>query len=170
MALDMNKYTNERAVVDALWLYTDYIPESDIADKFEEAMKSYFRARRHEPLKEVDLHLFFERVCCYVFSLTEYTPDIEDWFLSADALGDFIVDVSKRPWFQYWFAKKFYDDVSYDMDVLWMVYELRRSIAYLKKEDKEMLKEHIKLLLRGWARLGEVCGKDDNYYIYDGVD
>ena len=129
MALDMNKYTNERAVVDALWLYVDYIPESDVADKFEEAMKSYFRARMHEPLKEVDLHLFFERVCCYVFSLTEYTPDIEDWFLSADALGDFIVDVSKRPWFQYWFAKKFYDDVSYDMDVLWMEYEFRGTIA-----------------------------------------
>ena len=170
MALDMNKYTNERAVVEALWLYADYIPENDVDDKFEEAIKSYFRERRHEPLKEVDLNLFYEKVCCYVFSLTENTTDIEDWFLSADALDNFVIDVSKLPWFQHWFAKTFLDDMSYTMDVPWMVKELRRSIAYLRKEDKEMLKEHIKLLLRGWARLGEVCGRDDDYYIYDGVD
>lgn len=170
MALDMNKYTNERVVVEALWLYAGYVPENDVDDKFEEAVQSYFRARRHEPLKEVDLNLFYEKVCCYVFSLTENTTDIEDWFLSADALDHFVVDVSKLPWFQHWFAKKFYDDMSYTMDVPGMVGELRRTIAYLRKEDKEMIKEHLKLLLRGWARLGEVRGRDDDYYIYDGVD
>lgn len=161
--MDLNKYMTARSVVETLWKFVNYVESFEVQEGFEEAITNYFRERRNEPLNEVDLMAFYKCLSFKLFALVEYTTeDLNDMFCKAKGFEEFTRELTEEPWFIYWMALESARLLCFDAEFNVMTRYLRRHVAYLRKEDKQVLKGHVKLLLRGWARLGSAV--EDMYY------